>query len=103
MVGIALMDIYRNDEILADAELNHYSINRHMQDTHDNPTGFELYSDRIKRMFPSYILDNTLRLMPGPTTPVMNFEILKSILLSTDLERNEELSWANNEHRFLDG
>lgn len=35
-------------------------------------------------MYPTYVLDNTLRLNAGPDTPVINFAQLKAKLLSKD-------------------
>ena len=56
------------------------------------------------RIFPSYVLDEALRIRPGPETPRVNFVNLKELLLSTDLERNAELEWASAKNlRFLDG
>jgi hypothetical protein len=52
-------------------------------------------------MFPTFILDERLKVLPGPSTPTFNFSILKEILLSTDLSRNKELDWSKN-LRFLD-
>ena len=63
-----------------------------MQDRPENPTGFELFSDRMKRQYPSYVLDDELKLFPGPKTSVVNFNTLKEILLSTDLTREAELT-----------
>jgi len=58
MVRMILNDLYRNDELLADEECNHYSSRAEMQDTPEHPTGFELFSDRIKRMWPECVLDD---------------------------------------------
>ena len=55
-----------------------------MQQTAENQTGFELFSDRIFRKFPSYVIDSDLRLLPGPSTPVVNFHQLRELLLSQD-------------------
>ena len=85
---MVLGELYRNDEILTDAFENRYSAQKEMQDNLQNKTGFELYSDRITRIYPSYVLDGTLKLQPGPTTETMNFNTLKDILLSTDLSRD---------------
>ena len=85
---MVLGELYRNDEILTDAFENRYSAEKEMQDNPQNKTGFELYSDRITRIYPSYVLDGTLKLQPGPTTETMNFNKLKDILLSTDLSRD---------------
>ena len=90
--------------MLADIECNRWSINPADQATEGNDTGYELYSDRIARLFPTYVLDERLRIRPGPETQRVNFVNLKEILLSTDLERDAELSWASPKClRFLDG
>jgi hypothetical protein len=49
LIWMILNDLYRNDELLADYEGHHYSLRPEMQDKPENPTGFELYSDRMKR------------------------------------------------------
>ena len=50
------------------------------------------------------MLDEALRIRPGPETPRVNFVNLKELLLSTDLARNAELEWAGPKNlRFLDG
>jgi hypothetical protein len=102
-MSILLMELYRNDEILADREQNRYSLNKDLQKTTENPDSpYELFSDRIKRLFPTYILDNKLRLMPGPDASVVDYEELRDLLLSKDLSRASELDWADNgEVRFL--
>jgi len=46
---LVLGDLYRNDELLCDYEQINYSANPSMQDTPENPTGFELFSDRMRR------------------------------------------------------
>jgi len=73
-----------------------------MQDTPTNPTGFELFSDRVTRLFPGYILNKNLKLFPGPEIPTVKFSDLKTLLLSKDLARNKELDWTQKEMRFLD-
>jgi len=61
-------------------------------------------SDRHVRKYSDYLLDERLRARPGPNVPVVNFRQLKEILLSTDLSRNDELSWIKESgFRFLDG
>jgi len=58
----------------------------------------------LLRKFPTYEFDERLRIVPGQNTPVINFDELKELLLSTDLSRNEELEFADKEEfRFLDG
>ena len=102
LCGNILQELFRNDDILADAEVTAFSARPEMQDSPTNPTGFDLFSDRVKRMFPSYVLGDNLRLVPGPDTPVVNFAALKEVLLSKDPQRNQELEWSKKELRFLD-
>jgi|LakMenEpi03Aug12_release.lakeMendotaPanAssembly.Ray.scaffolds.fasta_scaffold361108_1 hypothetical protein len=83
-----LGELFRNDDILTDAFENHYSTQKAMQDSPLNKTGFELYSDRIARIYPTYVLNDNLKLQPGPTTETISFNTLKDILLSTDLSRD---------------
>jgi hypothetical protein len=97
-----LQELFRNDDLLADAEETTYSARPEMQDAPGNRTGFELFSDRVKRLFPDYILDNTLKLIAGPSTATVNFNTLKEILLSKDLKRDNELAWIAKASRFLD-
>ena len=40
--------------MLCDAEMNLYTLNPELQSTEQNPTEYELCSDRIERKFPSY-------------------------------------------------
>ena len=99
-----LYDMVRNDEILVDDEMNRYTMAASLQRTDDNETDFELTSDRLVRKYPGYILDEGMRIVPGPGVPVVSFKWLKELLLSKDLNRNQELDWANEgQYRFLDG
>ena len=102
---VGLQDLYRNDDILADGECFHFTLNPAHQSTAENPTDYELFSDRFVRIFPGYVLDKRLRIRPGPQTPTVNFAWLKELLLSNDLSRNEELEWikGGDELRFLQG
>ena len=47
---------------------------------------FEKFSGRLAKNFPSYTFDEEGRVVAGLETPKQNFNLLKSILLSTDLE-----------------
>lgn len=73
-----------------------------MQDKPENQTGFELYSDRVKRFWPKHVLDKQLKVFPGPDTPTVKLSQLQELLLSRDLERSSELNWTKKELRFLD-
>ena len=90
IMGI-LADMYRNDELLADREQCYWSVNEENQSKFEKQTEFELYSDRMKRLYPTYNLTDILKLIPGPATPVVNFNKLTEVLLSTDLQREAEL------------
>lgn len=94
VVLLLIQDLWRNDELLADTETITFSARPEMQDSPTNKTGFMLYSDRMHRVYPTYKLDERLRLVPGPDTPTVNFSVLKEILLSKDLSRNAELEWV---------
>ena len=46
-----------------------------------------------------------MRIRPGPTTPVLNWNYMKDLLLSKDLSRMKELEWIDangGTFRFLD-
>jgi hypothetical protein len=62
-----------------------------------------LYSDRIKRKFPTYVLNQALKILPGVDTPTINFEALVELMLSRDLSRVEELQkLGEGDPKFLD-
>jgi len=86
VVGLVVHDLWRNDELLAGEEAGSFSVRAEMQDTPMNRTGHELYSDMIERLYPTYLLDTTLRIIPGPETPTINFTVLKNELMSKNLE-----------------
>ena len=73
-VRSALNDLWRNDEILCDRDLDRFSVNPAMQQTAENETGFELMSDRHVRKYPQYLLNERILPRPGPDTPVINFK-----------------------------
>ena len=101
---MGLQDIYKKDEVLADYEHNLWTLNPTLQSTAENPSQFELFSDRIHRLWPSYVLNSRCAVRPGKETITMNFAHLKELLLSKDPSRNAELDWVSTKHlRFLDG
>ena len=89
-----LQDLYRNDEVLCDLEINLFTLNPEHQRTEDNGKVFEVFSDRMARLYPTYEFDPKGRARPGPDTPRTNLRELKELLLSKDLERNAELDWV---------
>ena len=50
-----------------------------------------LYSDRIVKKFPGYLLDDSLTLVPGPDSELINFNQLIELMLSKDMTRLWEL------------
>lgn len=59
----------------------------------------------MAKAFPGYIVDERMRVRPGPTTPVLNWNHMKDLLLSKDLSRVKELDWIAEKggtFRFLD-
>ena len=100
-----LMTMMVKDKVLVNTQSTMFSLNKKNQSTEDNPTDFELFSDRMHRRFPSYITDCTARrIMPGPDSPRINLNTLKEILLSTDLSRDAELPDTSGKvSQFLDG
>ena len=105
-LNMALCDLYRNDEILCDREMNRYSVKGVNQETKSDQTGYELFSDRFHKMYTGYVFDKKGLIQPGPDTPVVNFDYLKELLLSKDLSRGKELEWIGKDaakFRFLDG
>ena len=109
LTNYALRDLYLTDKILCDVELTRYSADPAMQSTEQNPTEFELYSDRMHRIAQTYRTKhfgfcNNNKIYPSRDTPVLNFQQMRDLLLSKDLDRDQELQWIkNNQFRFLDG
>lgn len=104
-ITLCLLDFYWNDQILADRELNYVTLNPKYQHTEKNPTGFDVYSDRLARIYPGYDIDHLMRMVPIKGTPVLNYDYIKNLLLSKDLSRLGELKWIDENggtFRFLD-
>jgi len=102
----ALIDLYADDVILANIEMTMFSADSTDQQTKDNKSGFELYSDRMARHSDhlEYRPNGTMKLFPKKNTPVVNFKQLRELLMSKDLNRNNEIDWIDSKvFRFLDG
>ena len=84
-----MQSLFQDDLVLCDTEMNMYSLDVSRQHSHTtNRDGiFELCSDRMQRLYPTYHLDKTCRFMPGPETPNINFTSIKEILLSKDMRK----------------
>ena len=96
-----LVDLYRNDQVLADRELHRFSVQNSNQNSKKNISDFDLCSDRLELKHPGYELDQRCRLIPGPKTSRHNFQKLKTKLLSKDLD--QDAKYNPNEVLFLDG
>ena len=96
-----LVDLYRNDQVLADREIHRFSVQNSNQNSRKNISDFDLCSDRLELKFPSYELDKRCRLIPGPKTSRQNFDLLKTKLLSKNLDWDSK--YNPNEVGFLDG
>ncbi len=82
----AIFDLFRNDEILADEQLDRISMNHALQGD-----SYQLFSDRFAAKYPTYELDGQLKIVPSEHTVTLNWNHLKELMLSTDLTRLPEL------------
>ena len=89
---IQIFNLFKDDRVLCDAEMNMFSLNASHQKSQANPDGvFELCSDRLARKFPTYELDEICRFKPGPDAERINFNDFKELLLSKDMSHYELL------------
>lgn len=74
----ACLDMYQNDEIMADKLCDQFSLNPKLQRSASNPESeYELFSDRFVRRWPTYCYDDKLIVRPTSETPRINFDTLK--------------------------
>ena len=76
-----VFEIYRNDELLSDKSLDYFSLDVKNQCTSESETRFELCSDRLAKEMPGYAFDERGRVRPGESTPTVNLDQLKELLL----------------------
>lgn len=76
----------------------------------DGPDGsegrktLELFSERFNRIYPGYMLNRQMHVVPKPGTPTINLRKLVSMLKSKDAAELESARWMfDGEFRFLDG
>ena len=100
-IHIILTDLYRNDQILCNHDFNLFSLDKKNQSTTQITTDYLLCSDKMNSKYPSYMLDQRCKIVPGPNTPLYNFADLKELLLSKDLSRDADFDCTDI--RFLDG
>ena len=99
-VKYALIDLFKQDEILGDKEMSRFSLNAVNQSTKQQARDFDLCSDRLAIKFPTYNFDSVCKVMPGTSTNKFNFDQLKALLLSKDLSMDKHFDQDNL--RFLD-
>ena len=80
-----LAELVKGDEVLCDPEMNLFTLQTE-KDRRLGQVEFEKFSQRLAKYFPSCSFDEDGRVVAGLETPKQNFNSLKSILLSTDLE-----------------
>ena len=58
-----ILDLFKRDMVLADAECNMFTLNtsRQRKSMGDNTKVFELCSQRVQRLYPTYTLDQDFR------------------------------------------
>ena len=96
LIALALCDLYTNDELMANKTVTLFTLNSSLQRTLSNTESeYMLFSDRIRLMFPRFVLDDELRFMPAQGTATVNFWQLQDLLLSKDLNRIKELDWID--------
>ena len=98
-----LSDLFKDDRILCDSEMNLYSLNPDLQRTASNESPFELCSDRMQRLYPTYALHEDGVFLVGPETQTISFSELRSLLLSKDRDGYDRLIDLTSQCKFLDG
>ena len=74
LIALALCDLYTNDELMANKTITLFTLNSSLQRTLSNTESeYMLFSDRIRLMFPRFVLDDELRFMPAQGTATVNF------------------------------
>jgi len=53
-----IFNLFKDDKVLADAEMNLFSLNPELQRNQANDSKFELCSDRMERLYPTYKLSD---------------------------------------------
>jgi hypothetical protein len=91
-----MTNLYRENKFYADKNFNQYSFKKYNAE-------YQYFSERFKAKYPGYKLDERLLVRPD-TAKVINFEKLKSVLLSNNQQSLEENKWMfEGESKFLDG
>ena len=99
------MNLYRKDLFYTDNEFKAYSLTG--PDGTEAKEGFELFSEKFRRLFPGYELEPRGHIRAMPSTPVINLKQLIALFKSKNpviWERNRWIFENNNGGAFfLDG
>ena len=77
-----LFDLYRDDLVMSDRQLNQFTFNNKLQSSCFNETRFDLFSDRMAKSIFGYHIDQGGKVTPDERTNSIKFEQLKLQLLS---------------------
>lgn len=102
----AILDLYQNDEILADKSCDHFTLVRKYQKSATNPDSeYELYSDRAARLWPDYRYNKKGVLTPTERQATINFDTLQKLMMAQDTDKNrseQEKFYSDLQPKFLD-
>ena len=81
--------MFSENRVLADREMALLSLDSTKQrNEKTNPESpFELCSDRLQRLYPTYTYDGISGFVPKAGSETVNFANLKALLLSKDMEQ----------------
>ena len=65
--------------------------------------GFGLFSEKIEKLYPDYVLDEAMLIRPKPGTRRVNLDSLLGMLRSTDEKVYLDWKWLFEDNYFLDG
>ena len=79
-VNAFFQNMYREDIFYCDEGFIYWSTSPEGE----NKKGYENFSQRFRRKFPTYVLDSTMHIRAGPETKVVNLKALMALFRSTD-------------------
>ena len=97
-----LLDLYKADECLSNRELTKFTLDLKAQSVSKRKTSFELFSDRMWYLYPTYQLDRRCRPRPSYETQVHNFYELRKEWTKPALNVSEQLLDCPDSSLFLD-
>ena len=90
-----LNNLFKDDRVLCDRGQYLFSTNPALQRTDANESQFELCSDRLQRLYPTYSVTEQGVFQPRPEAMMISFPEIKRLLLSkdpADYDRLQELT-----------